>query len=100
MTSPQSSIIEVPDLPPPDVTFSQSIETPSSPRGDGGIRENTPLLGRPDLDVLPLYNSFPDDPAYSEIIRAVENAIECGIFPQRIYQGSSGSYFAKNIEGV
>ena len=99
MTAQPPNIVEVPELPPPDVTFSQSLDGPLSPR-DGGHRESTPLLGRPDLDSMIMYNSFPDDPEYMEVIRAAENAIECGIFPQRIYQGSSGSYFVKNIEGV
>lgn len=27
-------------------------------------------------------------------------AIEHGIYPERIYQGSSGSYFVKNTAGV
>lgn len=41
-----------------------------------------------------------DDPQFSEIIRIAEIAIEQGIYPERIYQGSSGSYFAKEPEGV
>ena len=41
-------------------------------------------------------NVFPDDPDFSELIRQAETAIENGIFPARIFQGSSGSYFVKN----
>ena len=33
------------------------------------------------------------------MIRTAETAIDNGIYPQRIYQGSSGSYFVKNSEG-
>lgn len=38
-------------------------------------------------------NEIPNDPEYGDIIRAVENAIDQGIIPVRIRQGSSGSYF-------
>jgi len=44
-------------------------------------------------------NIFPDDPQFTEVVRQAEIAIEAGIYPTRIYQGSSGSYFVKNIEG-
>ena len=40
------------------------------------------------------------DPEYSAIIRATEEAMEEGVLPERIYQGSSGSYFVKNINEV
>lgn len=43
---------------------------------------------------------FPDDPAFNELVASAENAIDHGIFPERIYQGSSGSYFVKNTSGV
>lgn len=39
---------------------------------------------------------FIDDPQFSELIWQAELAIDNGIFPERIYQGSSGSYFVKN----
>ena len=41
-----------------------------------------------------------DDPQFSDIVRAAELAIEHGIYPERIYQGSSGSYFVKDAEEV
>lgn len=41
-----------------------------------------------------------DDPAFSELINQSEQAIDRGIYPERIYQGSSGSYFVKNVEEV
>jgi hypothetical protein len=47
-----------------------------------------------------VFESFPDDPLFSDLIRQAEIAIENGIYPERIYQGSSGSYFVKNPAGV
>ena len=41
-----------------------------------------------------------NDPEFSVIIRAAEQAIDCGVYPERIYQGSSGSYFVHNKERV
>ena len=41
-----------------------------------------------------------DDPEFTGIIHAAEQAIDVGILPERIYQGSSGSYFVKDREGV
>lgn len=46
------------------------------------------------------FNYFPEDPHFSDVVRAAELAIDHGIYPERIYQGSSGSYFVKNAEGV
>ena len=44
-------------------------------------------------------NEF-DDQEFSSLVREIEGAIERGTPPERIYQGSSGSYFAKNRKGV
>ncbi|MGH0121187.1 UNVERIFIED_CONTAM: hypothetical protein FKN15_041621 [Acipenser sinensis] len=44
-------------------------------------------------------NSFPEDPEFSEIIQNAEQAIESGFLPERISQGSSGSYFVKDCKG-
>uniref|UniRef100_A0A8D0HAT1 Phosphatidylinositol 4-kinase type 2 n=1 Tax=Sphenodon punctatus TaxID=8508 RepID=A0A8D0HAT1_SPHPU len=44
-------------------------------------------------------NDFPEDPAFAEVVRGAEAASERGIFPERIYQGSSGSYFVKDPAG-
>uniref|UniRef100_A0A1B6C7D0 Phosphatidylinositol 4-kinase type 2 n=1 Tax=Clastoptera arizonana TaxID=38151 RepID=A0A1B6C7D0_9HEMI len=82
----------------PDVAFipgSSNGGTIDSPRSN---RENQPLLGRMEGDHI-LYNNFPDDAAFTELIRSAEVAIDNGIFPERIYQGSSGSYFVKNPAG-
>lgn len=41
-----------------------------------------------------------DDPLFCDLVRQTEVAIDTGIFPERISQGSSGSYFVKNPTGV
>lgn len=43
---------------------------------------------------------FTDDPHFTDLVRQAETSIESGIYPERIYQGSSGSYFVKNSNGV
>ena len=58
-----------------------------------------PLLTRSRSSDSGSINEF-DDPEYTAIIRAAEDAIAAGILPERIYQGSSGSYFVKNPESV
>lgn len=68
----------------------------------GRSRERQPLLDR-DRGASPRDpngNEFPEDPEFREIIRKAERAIEEGIYPERIYQGSSGSYFVKDSLGV
>ena len=45
-------------------------------------------------------NTFLDEPEFAEIITRAEQAIECGVLPERISQGSSGSYFVKDCKGV
>lgn len=88
----------------PDVGFGRREE-----RRRRNGRENTPLIGQgrrgrvrseyEDLDEE-MTNTWPNDPEFTELIRQAEVAADQGVFPQRIYQGSSGSYFVKNIEGV
>ena len=92
---------------PPDVTFATpgvsdlESDMPGSPRSPRrGNRENTPLLGRNDSEYGEVDNNFPEDPEYTQLIRTAEIAIEHGIYPERIYQGSSGSYFVKNGDCV
>ena len=41
-----------------------------------------------------------EDPEYSSVVQAAEEAIENGVLPERISQGSSGSYFVRNMQGV
>uniref|UniRef100_A0A182XVL7 Phosphatidylinositol 4-kinase type 2 n=1 Tax=Anopheles stephensi TaxID=30069 RepID=A0A182XVL7_ANOST len=48
-----------------------------------------------DDDYYP-YNDIADDPHFSDLVYSAEIAIDAGIYPERIYQGSSGSYFVKN----
>lgn len=43
---------------------------------------------------------FLDDPSFADLVWQAEVAIDNGIFPERISQGSSGSYFVKNPAGV
>uniref|UniRef100_A0A8C6TWV2 Phosphatidylinositol 4-kinase type 2 n=1 Tax=Neogobius melanostomus TaxID=47308 RepID=A0A8C6TWV2_9GOBI len=67
----------------------------------GRSRERQPLLDR-DRGASsrdPHRNEFPEDPEFREVIRKAERAIEEGIYPERIYQGSSGSYFVKDSQG-
>ena len=41
-----------------------------------------------------------EDAEFTDLVRQAEMAVENGIYPERIYQGSSGSYFVKNPENV
>ncbi|XP_072352610.1 phosphatidylinositol 4-kinase type 2-beta-like [Scyliorhinus torazame] len=59
-----------------------SCEHPQSPGSQG-----------PDL------NHFPEDLDFTDIVLRAEQAIESGVYPQRISQGSSGSYFVKDPKG-
>lgn len=45
-------------------------------------------------------NIITDDPEFSDLVKQAEIAIDSGILPERIYQGSSGSYFVKNTASV
>lgn len=102
----------------PDVTIVSGSSVAARGGGghsDGGAlhgssspqdRENQPLLGRPgrmnELDAAGnacvINNTFPDDPEFTAIVREAENAIDGEIYPERITQGSSGSYFVKDTE--
>lgn len=55
---------------------------------------------RKQLRVKPSPNSFPDDRDYECLVRRAEEAIELGIYPERIVQGSSGSYFVLDKDKV
>lgn len=81
----------------PDVSFAPS--TVSNICTKENSRENQPLLKRLEGDCCCNVNNFPDDPQFTSIVREAEIAIANGIYPERIYQGSSGSYFVKNTEG-
>ncbi|TNN17234.1 Phosphatidylinositol 4-kinase type 2-beta [Schistosoma japonicum] len=63
--------------------------------------ESAPLLGD-DNDIFlpdtysPLVNDVQSDTEFNKVLQNALQAIESGILPERIYQGSSGSYFVKN----
>lgn len=77
----------------PEVSFSLAGCSSLDSAAQG--RESQPLLARDDHQPL---NHIPDDPQFGKLILDVETAIENGINPERISQGSSGSYFAKNSD--
>jgi hypothetical protein len=86
---------------------SRSNYGPRSPTGSvgrgsgGGNKESSPLLGpRSEHDIAFSWNAFHDDPPFEELVRQSEDAIIHNVFPERIYQGSSGSYFVKSRESV
>lgn len=112
MQTSYNSMAATPPPPPPDVTFAGGSFSPqqqhsnipgtsTAPPGTfgKGRRETSRLVSR-DSGTSEYLNDFKDDPEYSEIVRESENAIDNGIYPERIYQGSSGSYFVKNGDGV
>ncbi len=60
--------------------------------------EQSPLLNRTmDSDSDNIHpHTVIDDPEFKTIYRSAEEAIYLGVLPERIYQGSSGSYFVKD----
>ncbi|KAM7155593.1 phosphatidylinositol 4-kinase type 2-beta [Molossus nigricans] len=64
------------------------------PRGVGGPR-TSPDVERSRFRGSAL-NTFLDDPEFAAIVLKAEQAIKFGVFPERISQGSSGSYFVKD----
>ncbi|KAK7803503.1 hypothetical protein U0070_002688 [Myodes glareolus] len=48
------------------------------------------------IAIISEINTFLEDPEFADIVLRAEQAIENGIFPERISQGSSGSYFVKD----
>ncbi|CAH8556039.1 unnamed protein product [Heterobilharzia americana] len=65
--------------------------------------ENAPLLGDdndnfPPDTYSPIVNDIYGDVEFKKIVQMSIQAIEAGIHPERIYQGSSGSYFVKNAD--
>lgn len=49
--------------------------------------------------IVKIDNNFEDDPEFSNIVHEAETAIEEGVYPARISQGSSGSYFVFDSSG-
>ena len=61
--------------------------------------ENSFLLRRLESTSV-VNNEYPDDAQYTGVVLEAEMAVEAGIFPQRIKQGSSGSYFVSDTSRV
>ena len=64
-------------------------------KGSGGRNRNRSEYE--DLDDE-MFNNWPNDPSFNDLIKEAETAIDSGVYPTRIYQGSSGSYFVKNVK--
>ncbi|KRX28295.1 Phosphatidylinositol 4-kinase type 2-beta [Trichinella nelsoni] len=62
-------------------------------------REKVPLLARMS-DSSITHCSFPGDTVFNDMFQQAEEAIEAGVYPKRIAQGSSGSYFVRNVKGI
>lgn len=62
-------------------------------------QENQPLLkpvgGEENVDFSEAYLA---DSEFAGLVHEAETAIENNVLPERIYQGSSGSYYVKNIQ--
>jgi len=90
------------------VTSSGSLQTNHAgaammaPASESFSSENTPLLLRSDNFCVGIIsgNYEAEDREFGKIFCDAERAIDRGIYPQRILQGSSGSYFVKNSLGV
>ena len=107
--------------PPPDITYvqnrnifsknykssenqpllmNQSSPSASPTRQISTISQTDLITDEPNGFIHLSCNHFPNDSDFSEIIKDVEIAIDHNILPERIYQGSSGSYFVKNTNLV
>ncbi|CAK6433255.1 unnamed protein product [Pipistrellus nathusii] len=72
-------------------------DSPCCPSLDLGLPRSSPTHGGDcDHSLSSELNSFVDDPGFADAILKAEQAIEFGVFPERIPQGSSGSYFVKD----
>ena len=86
-------------------SYSTAIVGGSHGHYDNRASEQRPLLGRSRSwmescsDSEYSCNVF-DDVEFTALVRAAEQAIDQGVLPERIYQGSSGSYFVKDKDGV
>lgn len=127
-TFPSGSGAHFPQVPGGAVRVAAAASGPSPPCSPGHDRERQPLLDRArgaaaqgqnhtvaaQAQALAAQaaaaahavqthrerNDFPEDPEFEVVVRQAEVAIECCIYPERIYQGSSGSYFVKDSQGV
>jgi len=73
-----------------------------APAMDSITTESTPLLLRSEQFRVGIIsgNYDAEDRQFVTVFCDAERAIDHGIYPQRIRQGSSGSYFVKNSLGV
>jgi len=78
----------------PEVAFGPAVIKLGSPRPG---HESQPLLGG-GMEFDCSGNHWPEDAEFTDLVRQAEMAVENGIYPERIYQGSSGSYFVKSPE--
>ena len=64
-------------------------------------KERLPLINKQNsvISEVSTLNEFADE-AFTAIVKNVDKAIEKDILPERIVQGSSGSYFAKDVNEV
>lgn len=72
----------------------------NTPSASENAHEGSPLLTRMDTELCCSVNIFPEDLQFTSVVREAEHAIIHGVMPERIYQGSSGSYFVKNATNV
>ena len=82
------------------ITSTMSSDETSSPDSVPSSRIGYEELGAvspPDLIVpLPIEHQYQHDTEFSTDLYEVEVAIDSGIYPELIHQGSSGSYFARD----
>lgn len=91
-------------IPPSSIPSSSSRGKESSTNSNNhyhvyaNTSEQSPLLSKcTDSDSDSFFvNHIENDPLFSKIIHSTEEAIYMGVLPERIYQGSSGSYFVRD----
>ncbi|XP_037011419.2 phosphatidylinositol 4-kinase type 2-beta [Artibeus jamaicensis] len=71
-------------------------DSPHCPSRDVGLPGSSPTDQDWSRSAGSELNAFLDDPVFAEVVLKAEQAIEFGVFPERISQGSSGSYFVKD----
>lgn len=90
---------------PAVITSSNTVTVTSTTTASAPFPSSTsecqPLLKRMDTnDSGDFTDVFPEDPEFTSLLRDAELAIEQEIYPERIVQGSSGSYFVKALDKV
>lgn len=87
-----------------DVLREPATDEPPAVSGEGSISASLSTELDRTRTTSSETNTFLEDPEFADIVLKAEQAIEIGVFPERISQGSSGSYFVKdskrNIIGV